>query len=240
MLVTLRDVEEGLPGQYDVEPADEGYMIYDGQDNGACVTFGVEDGTPNARVENWVAGTETLYLGQEESSRGLLTYEMFEEILSQDDIDEISRAEAILEQGLETASSAKSLDETIERLVGSAEDAYETLEDYRKEVTQFSLQSRPGKELGNAYATIGSEGVENGTEKAEIDMEGYEPEFATPATYIMGAVLLEGRNKKPEVSTGYAYKPGTEHHENQQRQANMDLVERATEITDYDFLNRPA
>lgn len=237
MEVTVQDIEEGLPAEYSVESVETGFRIYDESNNGAEIMFGEDDGTPRAVVDNWGGATETLYEGQEQSTDGILSYEMFEEILEDEYLDEVSRAKGILGTGLESASGADTVDETVEALVDSAEDAYDVLEAEGKEATDFSFQCEPDKEPGNAYVSIGNEGVQLGPEKASIDMNDYELEFSTPAAYIMGVVMLEGRNKKPNVSTGLSYKPGSNHHEGQEEQANMDLVERATEITDYDFKN---
>lgn len=237
MEVEVQDVEEALPAQYEVEPIEPGFRIYDESNNGAEIMFGEDDGTPRAVVDNWGGATETLYEGQEQSTDGILSYDMFEEILEDEYLDEISRARGILGTGLETASEADSVDETVEALVESAEDAYGALEEEGKEATDFSFQCEPEKEPGNAYISIGNQGVQLGPEKASINMNDYDLEFSTPAAYIMGVVMLDGRNKKPNVSTGLSYKPGSVHHEEQEEQADMGLVQRATEITDYDFLN---
>lgn len=236
MGVTAHDVESALPPEYEVEDLETGFQVYDMEGNGAMVSFGEDDGTQFAEVDSWDGITERIYEGQETTTETMLGYEAFDEIFDDENLSEVSRVEGILMEGLETANVSTDKEEAARALVDSAEDAYEILEGEGKAPTDFRFKTKANKSLGNANIAYGASDT-MGAEKIDLDMNSYEREFATSAGYIMGVVLLQDSGKKPEVSTGLAYKSGSRHHEEQKAQADMELVETATEVTDYDFLN---
>lgn len=236
MGVTAEDIESAVPPEYEVEDIETGFQVYDMEGNGATVRFGEDDGTQFAEVDSWEGINETVYEGQETSTEALLSYEAFDEIFDEERLSEVSRVEGILMEGLETANATTNKEEAAHALVNSAEDAYDILDGEGKAPTDFKFKTKANKSLGNANITYGTSDT-MGAEKIDLDMNSYDREFATSAGYIVGAVLLQDSGKKPEVSTGLAYKRGSNHHEEQKDQADMDLVETATEVTDYDFLN---
>lgn len=236
MGVSASDLESAVSPEYEVEQIETGFQVYDMEGNGAVVKFGEDDGTQFAEIDSWDGVTETVYEGQETSTDSMLSYEAFDEVFDDEDLSQVSRVEGILMEGLETANSTTDKEEAAHALVNSAEDAYGILEGEGKAPTDFKFKTKANKSLGNANVTYGTSDT-MGAEKIDIDMNGYDREFATSAGYIMGAVLLQDSGKKPEVSTGLAYKRGSRHHEEQKAQADMELVETATDVTDYDFLN---
>ena len=236
MGVTADDVEAAVPAEFEVEDIDTGFRVYDMEGNGGRISFGEDDGTQFAEVDSWKGTTERVYEGQETSTETMLGYEAFDEMFEGENTSDVARVNGILMEGLETASNTSDNALAAEALVESAEDAYEILEGEDKTPTDFKFKSKPSKALGNASITYGSSD-RMGAEKIDLDMNSYDRDFATPASYIMGAVLLQDSNNKPEVSTGLAYKTGSRHHEEQKDQADMSLPEVATEETDYDFLN---
>lgn len=236
MGVTVDDVKDAVPSEYEVEDIDTGFRVYDMEGNGGRISFGEDDGTQFAEVDSWDGITERVYEGQETSTESMLAYEAFDEIFEESNTSEVARVEGILMEGLETAVGSSDDKEAAEALVESAEDAYDILEGEGKTPTDFTFKTKPSKSLGNASVTYGASNT-MGAEKIDLDMNNYDREFATSASYIMGAVLLQDSNNKPQVSTGLAYKKGSRHHEEQEEQADMGLVETATEETEYDFLN---
>jgi len=236
MGITVEDIESAVPSDYEVEDIGDGFRVHDMQGNGGRVSFGEDDGTQFAEIDSWDGVTERVYEGQEKSTETMLGYEAFDEIFEEDYSSEEARVEGILIEGLETAESTSDKEEAAHALVNSAEDAYDILEGEDKTPTDFTFRSKKNKSLGNASITYGAS-EKMGADKIDLGMNSYDREFATSAGYIMGAVLLQDSNNKPEVSTGLAYKTGSSHHEGQEQQADMELVEVATEVTDYDFLN---
>lgn len=236
MGVTVDDVEDAVSSKYEVEGIDTGFRFYDMEGNGGRISFGEDDGTQFAEIDSWDGTTETVYEGQETSTDTMLAYEAFDEMFEKSDTSDVARVNGILMEGLQTAENSSDKQEAAEALVESAEDAYKILEQEGKTPTDFTFKTKSSKSLGNASITYGASNT-MGAEKIDLDMNSYRRAFATSATYIMGAVLLQDSNNKPQVSTGLAYKSGSRHHEEQKDQADMDLVETATEETDYDFLN---
>lgn len=236
MGVRAEDVESAVPPEYEVEDIETGFQVYDMEGNGARLMFGEDDGTRFAEIDSWDETNERVYEGQQTDTETMLGYEAFDEIFSDESLSQVSRVEGLLMEGLETASTSTDKEEAAHALVNSAEDAYDILEDEGKAPTDFRFKTKANKSLGNANIAYGASDT-MGAEKIDLDMNNYERDFATSAGYIMGAVLLQDSGKKPEVSTGLAYKRGSKHHEEQKAQADMELVETATEVTDYDFLN---
>ena len=236
MLVEASNVEEAVPSEMEVEVIDDSFRVYDQDGNGGRISFGKDDGTKYAEIQAWDDTTEKVFDGQEKSTDAMLAYEAFDEIFEESNTSDVARVNGILKEGLEAANDSTDTVESAEALVNSAEDAYSILEDEGKTPTDFTFQTELTKALGNASITYGSSNT-MGAEKIDINMNSYGRDFATSASYIMGCVLLQDSNMKPQVSTGLAYKKGSSHHERQEEQANMELVETATEESDYDFLN---
>lgn len=250
MEVTVQDVKSSLDPEYEVEDIDEGYQVSNLQTGEAgVVTFGRDDGNAYMEVDSWT-GEETtrIYENQDSGSETFLDDTLLNEVVMDEDIDNLNaEVRAMLSNGLDQAYEQNNKGKQAETLLASAHDAYQILESQNKGVGRFSLDATGEGPLGNAVLHYGQQPEDEeksmgpGVNDIKIDMEDFSDDraFATSATYIMGAVLLNesGSGQKPRVSTEMSYKEGSRHHDLQEEKADMELVNNASEISQYSFLN---
>jgi hypothetical protein len=249
MEVSVREIEEGLDPHYDVQDiGQDGYKVIN-EETGeeGKVSFGIDDGNAFMEVNSWTGTDDTVY-ETDAHTDSFMDASVLDEVLTDEEVEDIgNRARSVLSNGMKQAYEQSDKEEQARTLLNSAHRAYGLLESEGKAVGSFSLESKLEEPLGNAVVHYGespddeNESVDRGVEYFKLDMEDYEQdrEFATPATYIMGAILLNESecNMKPEVKTGMAYKTGSQHHDTQEEKADTELVETASEISQYDFLN---
>ncbi|MFB6174608.1 MAG: hypothetical protein ABEJ87_01365 [Candidatus Nanohalobium sp.] len=247
MEVTVQDIEEGLDPRYEVQDiGDDGYRVSNDNGDAGVVSFGIDDGNAYMDVDSWTGVDDRIYEDDSESD-SFMDARVLDNVLMDEEIEDLgNRVRSILSNGMSHAYNLSNKEEQADTLLTSAHRAYNVLESRGKGIGRVSLDAEGEGPLGNAVLHYG-EAPDNdqkmgpGINDVKIDMEEYENDrgFATSATYIMGAVLLNESNsdKKPQVSTEMGYKRGSKHHESQETKADMELVEEATDISKYDFLN---
>lgn len=260
METTVQDIKSSLDPEYEVEDIGEGYKVSNPQtEEAGVVTFGRDDGNAYMEVDSWTEDDTTrIYENQDHGSDTFLDETVLEGVLMDEDIEDIeAEVKATLSNGLDQAYDRSNKVEQAEMLLTSAHEAYQTLESQGKGVGRFSLNARKQSSLGNAVLHYGEapdndeeldeeekETMGLGTNDVKIGLEEFEQDeddrgYATSATYIMGAILLNESNsdQKPRVSTGKGYKEGSDHHDLQEDKADMELVNTASEISEYNLLN---
>lgn len=234
MSVSKSQLDESLPPRYEVRPLEgaiDKFIVLDDKESKAKIELGEEDGNEYVHVKEFEDTSETIFLGQNRETETFFDYGWIEEIFSEEEVNFEAQAATKLETGYERAYNIKHKESQAETLIDAAESALDSLEEGGLEAEKYRLHSSDdSKTLGNARLTI--DGISN----LKFDFAQFaDPEWATAAAYISSLVLLQDSNRKPNISTGYGYKPG---HENRET-ADLDLVQKAQDITSdqYDFFN---
>lgn len=254
MEVTVQDIESSLDPEYEVQDVGEdGYMVSNEEtgDTG-IVSFGMDDGSAFMEVDSWTGEDDKVYENDSETD-SFMDARVLDEVLTEEEVEDIGgRVRSILSNGMEQAYDQSEKEDQAETLLRSAHRAYDMLEEQGKGIGRVSLDAQGEGPIGQAVLHYGDAPDEKEEDEKEqkmgpgindikIDMSRYEEDrgFATSATYVMGAVLLNESNsdKKPQVSTEMGYKKGSQHHDTQEAKADMELVEKASDISQYDFLN---
>lgn len=255
MEATVEDINEGLDPEYEVQDiGDDGYRISNNETGDAgVVSFGIDDGNAYMDVDSWTGADDRIYEDDSETDSFMDT-KVLDNVLMDEEIEDIgNRVRSILSNGMEQAYEQSDKGEQADTLLRSAHRAYDMLESEGKGIGRVSLDAEGEGPIGQAVLHYGEapgsdeddeeqdEKMGPGIHDVKIDMGDYQGDrgFATSATYIMGAVLLNESNsdKKPQVSTEMGYKKGSQHHDKQETKADTELVETASEMSQYDFLN---
>lgn len=249
MEVTAQDIKESLDPVYQVQDIDDDGFKVEDKENGdvGVITFGIDDGNAYMKVNSWTGKNHTVYEGDSETD-SFMDARVLDEVLKDEEIEDIGGSVgSILSNGMKQAYEQNNKNEQADTLLRSAHRAYDMLEEQGKGIGRVSFDAEKEGPLGNAVFHYGNlpddedENIDTGIHDVKVDMEDYKEDrgFATSATYIMGAVLLNesGSNMKPQVSTEMGYKNGSQDHDTQEVQADTELVETASEMSQYDFLN---
>lgn len=223
------ELASACPEDFSVEDRGEILQVWNESGRGA----NVEAKEDSVRIEYW-NGLEEEFYDDEEDSEGFVD---LEDLLADERVPSVDRAKSKLSNGFDAAYECGSKKESVRYILESSESAKEALRSEGKAATNYDFSSEVSGALGNLSVTVGS-GSSTGTEKFDLDMNRYGRDFATEAAYISGVVMLEDSDRKPAVSTGVSYKPGSSHHDNKEEKSEAGLVETAQELSEkYDFLS---